>query len=290
VRVLVTGAEGQLGRELVVAFAGHDVVATTLEDLDVADRGQVFDAVLAARPDAVVHAAAWTDVDGCETDPDRAWRVNSLATRHVAGAARLVGAPVCYISTDYVFSGDGVFSGDRTGDAPRPYTEWDQTGPLSMYGRSKLGGELELGPGDTVVRTSWLCGRHGSNFVKTMLRLAGQRDHIAVVTDQHGCPTFADDLADMVFRLVTNRLPGVFHVTNQVPTTWYQFARDALHAAGHDPDKVRPVAAADLDPPRPAPRPAWSVLDNAALRLSGLPLLADHRESLQRLVKELTAL
>jgi len=157
-----------------------------------------------------------------------------------------------------------------------------------MYGRSKLGGEMELGPEDTVVRTSWVCGRHGRNFVKTMLRLAGERDEIAVVADQHGCPTFADDLADMVRQLVTSRLPGTFHVTNQVSTTWYQFAKDALGAAGHDPDKVRPVAAADLDPPRPAPRPAWSVLDNAALRLSGLPLLPDHRESLQRLVKELT--
>ncbi len=288
VRVLITGAGGQLGRELVDAFADHDLVSTTREELDVADRHTVFDAVLAAKPEAVVHAAAWTDVDGCESDTDRAWRVNSLATRHVVGAARLVGASVCYISTDYVFSGDGVFSGDATGSAPKGYTEWDQTGPRSMYGRSKLGGELELGPEDTVVRTSWVCGRHGRNFVKTMLRLAGERDEITVVADQHGCPTFADDLAAMVRQLVTGRLPGTFHVTNQVATTWYQFAKDALEAAGHDPDKVRPVAAADLDPPRPAPRPAWSVLDNAALRLSGLPLLPDHRESLQRLVKELT--
>ncbi len=283
VRVFVTGAGGQLGRELVEVFADHDLVALSREQLDVADRDAVFDALLGAKPDAVVHAAAWTDVDGCEADTDRAWRVNSLATRHVAGAARLVGASVCYISTDYVFSGDGVFPGD-TG---RPYTEWDQTGPRSMYGRSKLGGELELGAEDTVVRTSWLCGRHGANFVKTMLRLAGERDDIAVVADQHGCPTFADDLAATVRLLVTSRLPGTFHVTNQVPTTWYQFAKDTLSAAGLDADKVRPVGTADLGPPRPAPRPVWSVLDNAALRLSGLPLLADHRESLQRLVKEL---
>jgi dTDP-4-dehydrorhamnose reductase len=288
VRVLVTGAGGQLGSELVGAFAEHDLVATTRDELDVADRDAVFDALIAAKPDTVVHAAAWNDVDGCEADTDRAWRVNSLATRHVVGAARLVGASVCYISTDYVFSGDGASSGEGERDAPRPYTEWDRTGPLSIYGRSKLGGELEVGTEDTVVRSSWLCGRHGRNFVKTMLRLGGERDHIDVVADQHGCPTFADDLAAMVHRLVTSRLSGTFHVTNQVPTTWYHFARDALGAAGLDPDKVRPVATADLDPPRPAPRPAWSVLDNAALRLSGLPLLPDHRESLERLVKELT--
>ncbi|MDP8976161.1 MAG: dTDP-4-dehydrorhamnose reductase [Actinomycetota bacterium] len=280
-RVLLTGAGGQLGRELVGAFAGHDLTATTHQQLDVTDRDAVFDAMVAAKPDAVVHAAAWTDVDGCESDTDRAWRVNSLATRHVVGAARLVGATVCYISTDYVFSGEG------NRDAPRPYTEWDQTGPRSMYGRSKLGGELELGPEDLVVRTSWVCGRHGRNFVKTMLRLGVERDEIAVVDDQHGCPTFADDLATAVYRLVTGRLSGTFHVTNQVPTTWYQLAKDALSAAGLDPGKVRPVATADLDPPRPAPRPAWSVLDNAALRLSGLPLLPDHRDSLERLVKEL---
>jgi len=277
VRVLITGGGGQLGRELVEAFADHEVVAPALEELDVADRDAVFDALLAAKPDTVIHAAAWTDVDGCESDTDRAWRVNSLATRHVAASARLVGASVCYISTDYVFPGD----------AGRPYTEWDQTGPRSMYGRSKLGGEVELGAEDTVVRTSWLCGRHGGNFVKTMLRLAGERDEIAVVADQHGCPTFADELAAMVRLLVTSHLTGTFHVTNQVPTTWYQFARDTLGAAGLDPDKIRPVATADLVPQRAAPRPAWSVLDNAALRLSGLPLLADHREPLQRLVKEL---
>jgi len=283
-RVLVTGAAGQLGRELVHELADHDVVGASHTQLDVSERDAVFDAVLTARPDVVVHAAAWTDVDGCETDTDRAWRVNSLATRHVAGAARLVGARVCYISTDYVFPGDVPAGGDR-----RPYTEWDQPGPRSMYGRSKLGGEHELGAEDTVVRTSWVCGRHGSNFVKTMLRLGAERDEITVVDDQHGCPTFATDLAAMVRRLVVARLPGTFHVTNQGPTTWYQFARDTLDAAGLDAGKVRPVATADLDPPRPAPRPAWSVLDNAALRLSGMPLLAHHREPLERLVKELMA-
>src|SRR5207302_5699511 len=164
----------------------------------------------------------------------------------------------------------------------------DEPNPVSVYGRSKLGGEGELDPGATIVRTSWVCGAHGRNFVKTILRLAGERDELAVVDDQHGCPTFTADLADAVRRLVVARLPGVFHVTNQGPTTWYEFARDILAAAGLDRDRVRPIATADLDPPRLAPRPQCSVLDTSALRALGLPLLPDHHESLERLVKELS--
>jgi dTDP-4-dehydrorhamnose reductase len=243
----------------------------------VTDRERVLQFVGAARPDAVVHTAAWTDVDGCESDPDRAFRVNALGPRHVVGAARLVGARVCYLSTDYVFDGS----------ADRPYTEWDRPDPLSWYGRSKLGGERELDPGSTVVRSSWICGLAGRNFVKTILRVAGERDELTVVDDQHGCPTFTPDLASMVRRLVVARLPGTFHVTNQGVTSWFGLAREVLAAAGLDPDRVRPVATADLQPPRPAPRPANSVLDNAALRLSGIPLLADYHEPLERMVKEL---
>ncbi|MGH9165219.1 MAG: dTDP-4-dehydrorhamnose reductase [Acidimicrobiales bacterium] len=278
-RILITGAGGQVGRELVAAFADHEVLAPAHIDLDVADRDQVLAAVVGWQPDALVHAAAWTDVDGCEGDIDRAFAVNALGPRHLAQAARMVGASVCHLSTDYVFSGD----------QPGPYSEWDDTGPRSVYGRSKLGGERELGPDATVVRTSWVNGLHGRNFVKTMLRLADQGGELSVVDDQHGCPTFADDLAGMVRRLVLGRFPGVFHVTNQGATTWYALARDVLAAAGHDPERVRPVATSDLRPARPAPRPANSVLDNAALRLCGLPLLADHHEPLERLVKELVA-
>lgn len=276
-RVLVTGGTGQLGTELAAAFPGHEVVALGSGQLDAAVRDSVLQAVVAAEPDAVVHAGAWTDVDGCELDPDRALAVNALGTRHVAEAARLVGARVCYISTDYVFPGRGE----------RPYTEWDETGPLSSYGRSKLGGERELDPGSTIVRTSWVCGRHGRNFVKTILGAAAGAgpEGLTVVDDQHGSPTFADDLARMVAALVVARLPGTFHVTNQGRTTWYGLAREAVALAGLDPATVHPIPTSALDPPRPAPRPAWSVLDNAALRLSGIPLLPHYRESLERLVR-----
>lgn len=276
-RVLITGAGGQLGHDLAEAFTDHDTVATTHGQLDVADRDAVLATITQLCPDAIVHAGAWTDVDGCETDPDRAFRTNALGTRHVVEGARLVGARVCYVSTDYVFDG--------TGD--RPWVEWDTPAPLSMYGRSKLGGERELDPGATVVRTSWVCGSHGHNFVKTMLRAAAERDELTVVDDQHGCPTFTSDLAWAIRRLVVARLPGTFHVTNQGATTWFGFARAILAAAGLDPAKVRPIATADLRPARPAPRPANSVLDNAALRLSGMPLLPDWHDPLERLLREL---
>jgi dTDP-4-dehydrorhamnose reductase len=281
VKVLVTGAGGQLGREVVDLFAnaGDDVIGCAHADLDVADRDAVRAAVTGVSPDAVVHAAAWTAVDACEGDPSTAFAVNALGTRHVAEAARMVGAHVCYVSTDY------VFDGSKTG----PYVEWDQTNPQSVYGLSKLGGERELDPGSAVVRTSWVCGRHGSNMVKTILKLASDPDRsLAFVDDQRGHPSFAEDLAVMIRRLVVDRRPGIFHVTNQGAVSWYEFARAVLEQAGEDPGRVAPIATADLDPPRPAPRPFNSVLDNAALRLSGLSLLPDFHEPLERLVKELT--
>lgn len=280
-RLLVTGAGGQLGRELVdvCAAAGDDVIACDHAALDVTDRDTVLQTVVAAAPDTVVHAGAWTNVDGCETDPDHAWRANALGTRHVAEAARQVGARVLYVSTDYVFDGH----------ASTPYTEWAATNPLSMYGRSKLAGERELSDGDTVVRTSWVCGLDGSNFVKTMLRAAGERDTLTVVDDQHGCPTFTPDLAAVIKRLAVDRRPGVFHVTNQGATTWFAFARAIFTAAGLDPERVQPIPTSALQPPRPAPRPAYSVLDNAALRLSDITLPPDWHESLERMVEELVS-
>lgn len=276
-RVLVTGADGQVGRELMAVFADHDVVGTDQRALDVGDRDAVLQAVIEVQPDAVVHAAAWTAVDDCEADPDRAFRVNALAVRHVAEAARFVGAHVCHLSTDYVFDGTKA----------SPYVEWDQPNPQSAYGRSKLGGEQELGPEATVVRTSWVCGQYGANMVKTVLRLAGEHDELAFVDDQRGCPTFAPDLAVKIRELVVGRMPGLFHVTNQGSVSWFGFAQAVLQSAGLDPARVRPVSSAHITPARPAPRPANSVLDNAALRLGGLALLPPWQASLDRLVTQL---
>lgn len=284
-RVLVTGGGGQVAVDLAAALAAHphhQVRAPRHEELDVADRDAVRAAFGVLAPELVFHAGAWTAVDACESDPDRAFAVNALGTRHVAEAARLADAHVVYLSTDYVFAGT----------SPRPYTEWDRPAPRSVYGRSKLAGEEELRaqvPGATIVRTSWVCGRHGANMVKTVLRLAGEGGPLRFVDDQRGCPTFTEDLAVTLYRLGVGRAPGTYHVTNQGPTTWYHLARDVVAASGGDPDRVEPISTAELVPPRPAPRPANSVLDNAALRLAGLPLLADHHQPLARAVGALLA-
>jgi dTDP-4-dehydrorhamnose reductase len=284
-RVLVTGATGQLGRELVEAFSADDgagrpaeVVGTDRRRLDITDRPAVLGVLAAVRPEVVVHAAAWTAVDDCEDDPDRAYQVNALATRHLAEAARAVGAHLCYVSTDYVFDG-------RT---ERPYVEWDRPNPLSVYGRSKRGGEVEAGPDATVVRTSWVSGRHGANLVKTVLRLLSGGRPLRFVADQRGRPSFTADLAPAIRLLVAERRPGLFHVTNQGEATRYDLARAVVAAAGGDPEQVQPIATSEIDPPPRAARPVYSVLDNAALRLSGLPLLPPWQESMARLVKELS--
>lgn len=278
-RVLITGAGGQLGHDLVTAFdqPHHTVVATTRAELDLADRDSVLGAITSVEPDVVIHAGAWTAVDACESDPDRAFAVNALGTRHVQDAARVSGARVVYVSTDYVFDGTATV----------PINEWAPTNPTSAYGRSKLGGEREIDPGNTIVRCAWVCGAHGGNFVKTMLRLAGERDEVRVVADQVGAPTFTSDLAEMIRRLAVGRLPGTFHVTNSGTATWFDLAQATFAAAGLDAQRVVPITTADY--PTPARRPAYSVLDNAALRLQGLPLLPDWHEPLERLVKELTS-
>jgi dTDP-4-dehydrorhamnose reductase len=280
-RVAVTGAGGQLGREVVevLEVAGHDVVGWAHADLDVGDRAAVQAAVGGTRPEVVVHCAAWTAVDACEADPERAFRVNAMGTRHVVDAARRARAYVVTVSTDYVFDGT----------KPEPYDEWDTPNPQSVYGRSKLAGEHEVGEGGAVVRTSWVCGRYGANMVKTILRLAREHDELSFVADQRGHPTIAADLARALRTFVEERLPGVWHVTNQGAVSWHELARRVLEAAGEDPARVLPITTAELQPPRPAPRPANSVLDNRALRLAGLPLLPDFRESLAPLVRELLA-
>ena len=280
-RVLVTGNRGQLGTDLTARCTadGDDVVGVDLPEVDLTDRDAALQAVLTVRPDVVFHTAAWTAVDDCESDPARAFLANALAVRWVAEGCRRAGAHLVHISTDYVFDGD-------KGGA---YHEWDVPAPRSVYGASKLAGEQEartLCPDGAVVRTAWVMGRHGTNMLKTVLALR-DRDSLAFVDDQRGCPTFTADLAGGLRALAARRLPGTFHLTNEGDTTWFGFARDVLEAAGEDPDKVRPITTDELDPPRPAPRPANSVLDNAALRLSGLPLLPDHHEPLDRLVKEL---
>ena len=282
-RVLITGAGGQLGIDLVrcCETAGDDVVATNHHDLDITDRDAVHGAVSMLRPDVVVNCAAWTAVDACEGDPDRAMAHNGLAVRWLAESCDRAGAHLVQIGTDYVF--DGLLD--------RPYHEWDEPAPQSVYGASKLVGEREaltLGTAAAVVRTSWVCGQHGTNMVMTIMRLAQQHTELAFVSDQIGHPTFTADLAPMVRRIAVERRSGLHHVTNQTATSWYGFARSVVAAMGKDPDMVRPITTAELSPARPAPRPANSVLDNAVLRLAGIDVLRDFGEPLRETVDALT--
>ena len=276
-KVLVTGAGGQVGRELVDALAPHDVIACGHGELDTGDRDQVLGAVTSLRPDAIAHCAAWTNVDGCESDHDRAFRDNAMANRYVMEAARRVGAYVVALSTDYVFDGE----------KDTAYHEWDTPNPISIYGESKLAGEFEIDPDCAVVRTSWVCGRHGSNAIKTILRLASQPGNMQFVTDQRGSPTIVSDLVVALRAFIVDRLPGTWHVTNQGALTWYELARVVLTAAGDDPGRVEAIKTDELDPPRPATRPANSELENRALRLAGRPLLPHYRDSVDQLVREL---
>jgi len=283
-RVLVTGAGGQVGTDVRLRCeqAGDDVTALGHRELDVTDRDAVLATVTSLQPDTVVHCAAWTAVDACEADPVRAYATNALAVRWVAEACRRADSHLVHLSTDYVFSGRKA----------EPYTEWDQTGPLGVYGASKLAGEREAGEagiGATIVRTSWVVGEHGQNMLKTILRLLVERPSLAFVDDQRGHPTFTSDLATMVRLLAVERRPGLHHVTNQGAVSWFEFAEAVAEASGRDPALVQPISTAELEPPRPAPRPANSVLDNAVLRMSGLPLLPDFRETLPRVTNAILA-
>jgi dTDP-4-dehydrorhamnose reductase len=282
VRIVVTGANGQLGTEVVQLLQApghHEVLGLDLPDHDLTDRDHVLGVLTSFRPDAVIHGAAFTAVDACEEQVDTAYRVNCGATRFVADGARRVGAHVVYVSTDYVFDGTKA----------TPYVEWDLPNPQSVYGRTKLGGEQEIDPGWAIARTSWVCGYHGANMVKTLLRLADERDTLSFVDDQIGHPTFAGDLAAMVVRLAVEKVPGTFHTTNQGAVSWWEFARAVFSAAGHDPDRILPISTDELDPPRPAPRPANSVLDNMAWRLHGFEPSRDFREPLAEVVARLQA-
>ena len=280
-RVAVIGATGQLGSDLVETFGAEAVAAFGHETLEITDDAAVRAALAPLEPAIVVNATAFHNVPRCETEEATAYAVNAIAPRRLARFCTEIGARFVQVSTDYVFDGT----------KHTPYDEWDAPNPQSVYGRSKLAGELELArdPAATIVRISWVFGEHGANMVKTVLRLAAEHETLRFVDDQRGRPTAAADAADLVARLAVERLGGVVHGTNQGEVSWFEFARAVLESAGLDPSRVEPIATADLNPPRPAPRPANSVLDDAVLRLAGLPRLPHYRESLDRVVAALQA-
>lgn len=270
-RWLLTGAGGMLGVDMVEQLrrAGHEVTAASRQLLDVTDAEAVRRAV--AGHDVVVNAAAYTDVDGAETDEERATLVNGTAVEYLAAACRDAHARLLHVSTDYVLSGDGG----------QPYPEDAPTGPVNAYGRSKLVGERAVAATlpDTgyVVRTAWLYGEHGRNFVATMLRLAAERDTVDVVDDQRGQPTWTRALAAQLVALGEAALagraaPGIYHGTAAGETTWYELARAVYSLSGLDPDRVRPISSDRF--PRPAARPSYSVLGHAGWTRAGLAPMA----------------
>ena len=278
VKVLVTGAGGQLGTDVVAALDGHEVTAADHGYLDVGEKQAVHSAIRATRPEAVINCAGWTAVDWCESDPGRAHRDNGTAVGNLAEACADVQAHLTTISTDYVFDGTKI----------GPYLETDTPNPQSVYGRSKLAGEIAAGPKATIVRTSWLCGAHGPNMVKTVLRLLDGNDDLRFVEDQVGHPTFTSDLAPVIVGLALERRSGLFHVTNQGAVSWFEFAQAVAVASGADPDRIEPIRTDQLDPPLLVPRPANSVLANAALRAAGDPDTRHYSDPLSELIAELT--
>lgn len=258
--------------------AGDDTLALGQSELDVTDQYKVLATVRTFGPDVIINCAAWTAVDDCEADPARADLVNHRAVGFLAEAAVESRAHLVHISTDYVFDG--------TKDAA--YIETDTPNPQTVYGRSKLAGELAAGPDATVVRTSWLCSTHGGNMVETVLRLAREHDQLQFVDDQRGNPTFTSDLASAVRQLAVDRHRGVVHVTNTGTVSWFEFAQTVMRVSGLDPARVFPVATADLVPQRPATRPANSALSDDMFVSLGYPALPDFRETLAEVIAAYT--
>jgi dTDP-4-dehydrorhamnose reductase len=275
-RWLVVGANGMLGHDLldVIADAGAEVVGLDLPGIDITTPGSVSAALESVGPDIVVNAAAYTAVDAAEEHEELALRVNGDGPRVLAEAiAARPGVRLVHISTDYVFAGD----------ATTPYAEDAEPAPRSAYGRTKLAGEIAvravLPDRGYVVRTAWLYGAHGANFVKTMLALEASKPGISVVDDQHGQPTWSRDLAAQIVALVDADAPaGVYHGTSSGETTWFGFTRAIYELVGAEPGRVNPTTTDQF--PRPAPRPAYSVLGHRRWADVGLPAIRDWRAAL----------
>ena len=273
-RILITGAQGQLGHALQQALSGEDLVLKDLPEFDLTQPDSESQ-IMTARPSVILHVGAYTNVDGAEREPDRALAVNAQGTAFVARAAATLNAKLIYLSTDYVFDGTKL----------SPYREEDFPHPINVYGQSKLEGEIAAlagCPNTLVVRTAWLYGHAGNNFVKTIMRLAGEKPFLEVVGDQRGCPTNADDLALALKDLLKSDLRGICHVTNTGDCTWHEFAAAIVNRMDLS-IPVRPITTAQAG--RLAKRPAYSVL--APGRLATVRALLPHwQDALARFMKE----
>ncbi len=280
-KILVTGARGQLGTDLVQLLSGnYDVTGVDIDKVDIRDDSRVSHLLQSVRPDIVLHAAAFTDVDACETDRDAAHAVNVDGTYNIARSCRDIGARMIYYSTDYVFAGD----------KDSPYLETDPTDPRTVYGMTKLEGEQkvrEVVAEHAILRIAWLYGAHGKNFVKTMVRLGEQQLQarargeevrpLKVVDDQRGNPTCTVEVALQTAKIIESSLTGVMHCTAEGETSWYGFAK-ALFEQLHKEILLRPCATREF--PRPAPRPARSSLENQKLKDSGNNIMREYKAAL----------
>jgi len=276
-RILLTGGRGMLGRTLQRHFREHDLLIADLPEVDITNAVRVNNAMSRFNPDVVVHCAAMTNVDGCESDPDSAYKVNALGSAVVATAAHRVSARLIAISTDYVFDGK----------ADRPYDEFDQPAPQTVYGASKLAGEEAVRshcPDHTIVRIAWLYGTAGPSFLHTMLKLGSQDGPpLKVVNDQIGNPTSTDAVAGLIGRLIEEPLPGIVHGSCEGTATWFEFAKEIFQIYGL---KREVIPCSTQEFPRPAPRPANSQLDKRILRLTGMDPMPHWRDALADFVKD----
>ena len=290
-KILVTGSEGMLGRDVIprLEARGFDVGGHDIDRLDITRREQVSRVMEALAPELVINCAAYTAVDRAESEPGQAFAVNRDGTGYLAGTCAGQGIPLIHVSTDYVFDGRST----------RPYKEDDEVNPLGVYGRSKLEGEESVRSSleeHLIVRTSWSFGVNGHNFVKTMLKLAGERDELRVVADQHGCPTWTGHLGDALARLAEqvhenrdNLKWGTYHFCGQGMTTWYDFAACVVEEAGKRTklraSRIVPIKASDY--PTAAKRPAWSVLDCSKMERTFQIYQGDWHEGLSKVLDSL---
>jgi len=278
-KIAVIGANGQLGTDLCRALHDFDIIALTDADIEITDMASVREAVLQPKPSVIINTAAYVRVDDCEDEHDIAFSVNALGARNVAVVAQELGAKLVHISTDYIFGGEAELQNT-------PYTEFDIPVPLSVYGRSKLAGEdlvRHLCLRHFIVRPSGLFGVAGSlgkggNFIETMIKLAGERDELKVVSDQVFSPTYATDLAWKIAQLITTEYYGIFHITNSGACSWYEFTAEILKLAGINTPVV-PITSDQF--PQKAMRPRYSVLDNYHLRLLGMDDMRPWQEALK---------
>ena len=274
-KILITGSNGMLGHDLIeVLKDNHELLLTTSKTLDITDGDSVMDFIVKSNPDIVINSAAYTDVDGCESNPDLAYNVNGEGVKNLALACREVDCPLVHISTDYVFNGQN----------DRPWVEDDEIGPISIYGKSKLKGEehiKEILEKYFIVRTAWLYGVNGRNFPRTMLELAQKHSEITVVYDEVGTPTYTPDLAKGISELIETDYYGTYHLTNSGNCSWCEFARYIFEVADVDVNVI-PVTASEFA--RPAPRPSYSVLENRNWVENGFEPLRNYKEAIKEYI------